>query len=447
MAMLPRMVGEARLAPANALLHTVQDLGVVVGPAIGAILLAVAPDCGRVPRQRSHVRGVGGAHLDDAAPRRARGHAADREHALRAAARAAHRAHHAVRRAAASWSWPWRSSPTAPRPCSSSSTPRSGSTLGAAGYGYLLAVAGLGGLLSATVNARLATSTKVAGIVVVAGALFCATQLAYAWTSELAIALLVTLLGGAGFVACEVVAETALARVVRSEVLGRVMGVFDALSVAAMVLGAVLAPVLIARTSLRTSFVVLGIATVVVTFACLAGLRAARRAEPQARGGCSPRGWRSSSGCRSRVGAPRIVLEQLASASQFCPLPAGGRRRRRGRAGPRLLCRGGRQRARPSQRRGGRAYRAGRLASGSEACSTTRPGMRPSRPRCRARVLRIEGDVLLDALQAAPTVLSAIDRSNKAPRAEAPAAEHARPRWWTTRRGNRHERRTGRRWS
>ena len=30
--------------PANALLHTVQDLGVVLGPAIGAILLAVAPD-------------------------------------------------------------------------------------------------------------------------------------------------------------------------------------------------------------------------------------------------------------------------------------------------------------------------------------------------------------------------------------------------------------------
>src|SRR6202034_711121 len=43
MALLPRLVGEARLGPANALLHTVQDLGVVIGPAIGAILLAVAP--------------------------------------------------------------------------------------------------------------------------------------------------------------------------------------------------------------------------------------------------------------------------------------------------------------------------------------------------------------------------------------------------------------------
>src|SRR3954454_2681956 len=41
LALLPRLVGERRLGPANALLHTVQDLGVVIGPAIGAVLLAV----------------------------------------------------------------------------------------------------------------------------------------------------------------------------------------------------------------------------------------------------------------------------------------------------------------------------------------------------------------------------------------------------------------------
>lgn len=40
LALLPRLVGESRLGAANALLHTVQDLGVVVGPAIGALLLA-----------------------------------------------------------------------------------------------------------------------------------------------------------------------------------------------------------------------------------------------------------------------------------------------------------------------------------------------------------------------------------------------------------------------
>ena len=50
MALLPRLVGEVRLGPANALLHTVQALGVVIGPAIGAILLAVAPPGSRLRR-------------------------------------------------------------------------------------------------------------------------------------------------------------------------------------------------------------------------------------------------------------------------------------------------------------------------------------------------------------------------------------------------------------
>ena len=43
MALRPRLVGETRLGPANALLHAVQDLGVLIGPAIGALLLALGP--------------------------------------------------------------------------------------------------------------------------------------------------------------------------------------------------------------------------------------------------------------------------------------------------------------------------------------------------------------------------------------------------------------------
>ena len=48
MALLPRLVGEVRLGPANAVLHTAQALGVVIGPAIGAVLLAVAPPGSRL---------------------------------------------------------------------------------------------------------------------------------------------------------------------------------------------------------------------------------------------------------------------------------------------------------------------------------------------------------------------------------------------------------------
>ena len=66
--------------------------------------------------------------------------------------------------------------------------------------------------------------------------LFCATQLVYARSDLVVVALLVTVLGGIGLVACEVVAETTLARVVPGDALGRVMGLYDSLTVAAMVL-------------------------------------------------------------------------------------------------------------------------------------------------------------------------------------------------------------------
>jgi MFS family permease len=420
MAMLPRMVGESRLAPANALLHTVQDLGVVVGPAIGAILLAVAPDA--VAFLVNGATFAASAALISTMRRRAalvgmrriESMRSELMHGLRTARTTSFVVPLFVVVAMAELTYGAQTVQLVLYAANRLDA-------GAAGYGYLLAVAGLGGLLSATVNARLAASTKVAGIVVVAGAVFCASQLAYAWTTELAIALLVTLLGGAGFVACEVVAETALARVVRSEVLGRVMGVFDALSVAAMVLGAVLAPVLVARTSLRTSFVVLGIATVVVTFVCLAGLRrlgelSRKRADLLA----------SRLAVIERlpvtVGAPRIVLEQLASASQICPLPPGVDivvEHAPAHAfyavvdGSVLVHRNGEEVAHIGP--GGSFGERGLLDNAPRNATVT--------TEVQSTILRIEGDVLLDALQSAPTVLSAIDRSNKAPWAGAPVVE------------------------
>ena len=71
MALLPRLVGEARLGPANALLHTVQDLGVVVGPALGALLLATTSATAAFAVERVHLRRFGRVDLHDAAPPRA----------------------------------------------------------------------------------------------------------------------------------------------------------------------------------------------------------------------------------------------------------------------------------------------------------------------------------------------------------------------------------------
>ena len=176
------------------------------------------------------------------------------------------------------------------------------------------------------------------------------------------------------------------------------MGVFAALSVAVMIAGAVLAPVLIAATSLHTSLVVLGLATLLVTVLCsrrLGGLDVLTRQRAEA--------------LASRVavleqlpitaGVPRLVLEQLASQSQLCPLPPRGRRHRPRCSRARVLRR--RRRARASfiatRKRSPASDRAS--TSGSAACSTTRRGTQPSRPRTDSTILRLEGDALIEALQ------------------------------------------------
>jgi hypothetical protein len=93
-------------------------------------------------------------------------------------------------------------------------------------------------------------------------------------------------------------------------------------SVAVMIAGAVLASVLVAATSLRASLLILGGVAVAVTLLCRLGLRGldalnARRADALASRVTVLRGLAVT------AGVPQIVLEQLAAAAQFCPLPPG----------------------------------------------------------------------------------------------------------------------------
>jgi len=417
MALLPRIVGEARLGPANALLHTVQDLGVVVGPAIGAVLLAVAPNSVaflvnaltfaasatllwtvRRPVVKASARAVESARL----------HLLQGLRTVRATpfvvpllivigmaeltygAQTVQLVVYAAHRL----------------------------DLGAAGYGYLLAAGGAGGLLSAAVNPRLTTSNHISGIVVGSGALYCATQLAYARVSELVLALAITLIGGAGFVACEVVAETTLARVAPAESLGRLMGVVEAVAVGAMVAGALLASLLLASTSLGKSFTILGGVTLLATLGCLGWLR-----------GLDALSRRRAEALAARVavverlpiaaGVSQLVLEQLASASQFCPLPDGVDVVVQGAPahafyaivdGAVVVNRDGEEVARlgPGDYFGERGLldNAPRNATVTTVEAST--------------LVRLDGEVLLETLQTAPAMRSALDRSNVPGRSSAP---------------------------
>jgi len=406
-ALLPRLVGESRLGPANALLHTVQDLGVVTGPAVGALLLAVSPDwvafavnagtfaASAILISTLRIRGTSSAaqYHESFGSQLSQGVRTARTTAnvltlmlvvamaeLTYGAQTVQLVLYAEQRL----------------------------DVGAAGYGYLLAAVGLGGLLSTIFNGRLAASTKVSWIVVATGLAFCLTELVYAGVDLLVIALVATVIGGAGFVACEVVAETAVARVVPSDVLGRVMGVFDAVSVGSMIAGAALASLLVATTSLRTSLITLGLATVVVTALCRHALReldvlSERRAEALA----------SRLAVIDRLpiveGAPRVALEQLAAAAQVFPLPDGVDVVVQGAPahafyavidGGVIVHRDGTEVARlgPGDYFGERGLldNAPRNASVTTAEPST--------------VLRLEGNVLLDVLSSAPTIRAAIDR-------------------------------------
>ena len=430
MALLPRLVGEVRLGAANALLHTVQALGVVIGPAIGAILLAVAPSWvafaangatfaasallisairpDRTPAGR-HTSGVGQLAAG-----------------MRTVRTTAFALWLIVAVAMAEFTYGAQTVQLVVYA-------RQSLGLGSGGYGVLLTAAGVGGLVSAVVNGRLATGKQVSLIVIVAGSLACAAQLAYAGVQALTIALVVTVIGSAGLVSCQVVGETALARIVPRDALGRVIGIFSAGSRIAIITGAVLASVLVASTSLRASLLTLGAAATLITLLCGLGLRGldalnAQRAEALVLRVNVLRGLPVT------VGVPQIVLEQLASAAQFRPLPPGidvvvqgapahafyavveGRVvvHRDGMAVVRLG---------PGDSFGERGLldRAPRNATVTTEMDTT--------------LLRIEGNALLDALEAEPSLRPALDLSSTAPGVRVAESETAvvdDPRWAQT---------------
>jgi len=427
MALLPRLVGETRLGPANALLHTVQDLGVLIGPAIGAILLAVAPAWVAFAANGATFVVSGlliSAMRPDAAPAGGRASGvAQLAGGLRTVRTTAFALWLVVAVAMVEFTYGAQTVQLVVYA-------RQSLGLGSGGYGVLLTAAGAGGLVSALVNGRLATSRRVSLIVVVTGSLACATQLAYAGVQVLAIALAVTVIGNAALVSCEVVGETALARIVPREALGRVIGVFDAASVAAMVAGAILAPVLMAATSLRASLLILGAAALAITLLCRLGLRGldvlnARRADALAAR------VKVLQGLPVTVGVPQIVLEQLAGAALFCPLPPGVD----------VVVQGAPAHAfyavvegRVVVHRDGRAVVHLGLGDsfGERGLLDHAPRNATVTTEMDTTLLRVEGDALLDALEAAPGLRPALDLSSTAPGVQVPRGETSvvdDPRW------------------
>jgi hypothetical protein len=209
-----------------------------------------------------------------------------------------------------------------------------------------------------------------------------------------------------------VVAETVLARVTPREALGRIAGLFDASSIGAMVCGAVLASLLVNTTSLAWSFWILGGGTVLVALACILGLRGLDEASRQ-RAEALARRLAIIERLPMTEGAPQLALEQLASASQVCSLPAGVD----------VVVQGSPAHAfyaieagRVAVRRDGDVVAHGEAGEGfgERGHLDNAPRNATVTTEVETTVLRIDGAVLLDVLEQAPMLRTALNRSSAA---------------------------------
>jgi CRP-like cAMP-binding protein len=199
-----------------------------------------------------------------------------------------------------------------------------------------------------------------------------------------------------------------------------------------MVGGAMLASVLVKATSLQSSFWILGALTVLVALAvCSRGLRGLDEAS-QTRMAALESRLAIIERLPITEGTPQLVLEQLASSSQACPLPAGVD----------VVAQGSPAHAFYAVEDGGLVvHRDGvALAHLGPGDSFGERGLLDTAPRnatvtteMDTTVLRIDGGVLLEVLEQAPMLTTALERSNGARPLLDVAAEEGRlvddPRW------------------
>jgi len=145
---------------------------------------------------------------------------------------------------------------------------------GSAGYGYLLAALGVGGIVMAAFMNRIAAVRRLGAIIVIGMAVYCLPTALLAVVHAPWIAFLIEVLRGAGTIVVDVLAITALQRVVKPEVVARVFGVFFAFVLAAVSLGALLMPILLGIVGLKTTLLIMGFAIPALSAASYPWLRA-----------------------------------------------------------------------------------------------------------------------------------------------------------------------------
>ena len=145
---------------------------------------------------------------------------------------------------------------------------------GADGFGYLLAGLGIGGIAAAGLVNRMAAWPRLGSVILLGMALYCLPTLLFLVVENPVVATAIQVVRGAGTLVVDVLAITALQRSLPKEVLARVFGAFFTGVLAAISLGALVTPIVISAFGLDASIWLAGAALPAL---CLLGLPFLRR--------------------------------------------------------------------------------------------------------------------------------------------------------------------------
>jgi predicted MFS family arabinose efflux permease len=322
-AVTPQMVPEKNLAAANTIRNTVENLAVIAGPALGAVLLltgsvTVAFGVNALTFLLSAVI-VGRISIRSAPVDVTEGGEAG----------------------------PWRQMLVGVKAISTSATAtllvtysvvasfvygidtvqflfisRDRLGTGSSGYGYLLAGLGVGGVAAAALVNRISAWPRLGAAILVGMAVYCLPTLLFLVVHVPAEAFGIQVVRGAGTLVVDVLAMTALQRSMPEDKLARVFGVFFTYVLIAITLGALITPQVLNHTNLDTTIWLAGLA---IPAACLIGWPWLRRMDDANALHLAEIEPRIAVLQRAAIlaEASRAVLERLASGATELNVPAG----------------------------------------------------------------------------------------------------------------------------
>ncbi|MDQ1680090.1 MAG: hypothetical protein QOI42_949, partial [Frankiaceae bacterium] len=193
---------------------------------------------------------------------------------------------------------------------------------GAEGYGYLLAGLGVGGVIASAFVNRLAGLPRLSMVLVAGMVVYAAPTALLVVVHSPGVAFGIEVVRGIATLVVDVLAMTALQRSLPSDLIARVFGVFWALVIGGLGAGAFVTPFLLSGLGLHGTLLVAGLAVPVLVLVLAPTLHRIDRTAAARTAALAPR-LRILESLQILAAAPQAVLERLAAAATEETVSAG----------------------------------------------------------------------------------------------------------------------------